>query len=767
MTDAATTMNDGECVSADKASIYLGNIYTVETSLELPKKGKAGSLIRWESGYPDVINPDGVVTRPANGKGNIIVPLKAIITKGAATETREFQVTVLEKERIQPIAALKEARVRTLTGVPPVLPEVVVTVREDGSFGVARVTWQAIAPRALQQAGVFDVTGTVEATELQARARITVAAEPDHGERSRPAPLVRPFALHDVVLQDTLFCANHDRGLNFLRSVDDNQMLYNFRVAAGLDTLGAPPMTGWDAPDGNLRGHTTGHYLSAIALAYAGTKDPVFASKVAYMITELGRCQDAMEASGRFSPGFLSGYAEEQFIRLEAFTVYPKIWAPYYTLHKIMAGLLDCHVLAGSRQALDICARLGDWVHDRLGRLTSEHRNKMWAMYIAGEYGGMNETLAMLYTLTGNAKHLEAAKYFDNDNLFVPMAGGFDALGGMHANQHIPQIVGALRMYEADGDPYYHQVAAHFWNMVVQGHLYNIGGTGEGEMFRPVNRIGRYISDKTAESCATYNMLKLSRGLFMHDPDARYMDYSERAMLNHMVATQDPRGPRGGSTYFMPLGPGMSKGYDTDGNSCCHGTGLESHVRYQENIFFQAQDSSALYVNLYIPSTLWWEEKYMHITLAGDFLARQGITLTVDGNGPADIKLRVPSWARDGFALKINGVGHAVDAQPGRYVTLSREWAAGDQVEISIPFSLRLEPTPDNPEIGGLFYGPLVMVARSDRSTYLELPRDSAALTGAVRLTDEPLTFVMGDDIPVTPNYAASEGPYHAYFKLV
>ncbi len=767
MTDNTMPTSDRECVLADSDAIYLGNIYTVETSLELPMKGEAGSRIKWNSGNPEVINDGGVVTRPENGQGNVVVPLTATITKGEAKTIRRFDVTVLEKERISPVVELKTARVGIATGESPSLPGVVITVRGNGTYGVAGVKWEQADPVDCNREGSFELSGKAEGTDLRARALIRVIAGSRRDKPVRPAPKVRDFPMHDVALTDNLLSANHERGLNYLRAVDDDQMLYNFRKAAGLDTCGAEPMTGWDAPEGNLRGHTTGHYLSAIALAYAGTQDIAFKAKIDYMIAELGRCQDAMEDSGNFGPGFLSAYSEEQFIKLESFTVYPKIWAPYYTLHKIMAGLLDCHLLAGNEQALEICARLGHWVHDRLSRLSSEHRNHMWAMYIAGEFGGMNETMTALHTLTGEEKFMETAKYFENDNLFVPMAENYDTLGGMHANQHIPQIVGALKMYVACGERYYYELSQNFWNMVVNSHIYNIGGTGEGEMFRPANVIARYISNKTAESCATYNMLKLSRDLFMHNPDAKYMDYCERALYNHMIATQDPSGPVGGSTYFMPLGPGMRKQYDTDGNSCCHGTGMESHVKYQQSIYFQTPDSSALYVNLYIPSVLWWEEKEMHISLSGDFLAQQSIKLTVNGGGPAEIRLRVPRWAKEGFGVSINGVPEVVDVRPGEYLSLNREWTPGDEVDISVPFNLRTEPTADDPDIGSLLYGPLVLVAESERDAYIELPRDADSLARTLQRTDGALAFRMEDNTRLIPSYAASAIPYHAYYKLV
>jgi DUF1680 family protein len=222
-------------------------------------------------------------------------------------------------------------------------------------------------------------------------------------------------------------------------------MLYNFRATAGLSTQGAQPLGGWDAPNVKLRGHSTGHYLKALAQAYASSGNSQFLNKINYMITELGKCQDAMPSQG-YNTGYLAGYPETQFDQLEDLVTYPTIWAPYYTCHKIMAGLLACYQLAGSSQALTIVTKMADWVYNRLSQVSASRLQQMWALYIAGEYGGMNETLAKIHAITGNPNHLTAATFFDNDNLFPAMSNNQDNLNGKHANQHIPQIIGALRI---------------------------------------------------------------------------------------------------------------------------------------------------------------------------------------------------------------------------------------------------------------------------------------------------------------------------------
>lgn len=302
-----------------------------------------------------------------------------------------------------------------------------------------------------------------------ARAPLTAAAQS-----------IFPFPMNQVTLQSGTapFTGNRDREYAYLLFLDNDRMLYNFKVTAGLSTNGAAALGGWDAPDCNLRGHGTGHYLKALAQAYASSGDSQYLTKITYMITELGKCQDAMPGKG-YSAGFLAGYPETQFIQLESLTTYPTIWAPYYTCHKIMAGLLACYQLAGSAQALTIVTKMADWVYGRLSKLSRSLLQQMWTLYIAGEFGGMNETLAELYTITGNANHLTAATLFDNDHLFTPMSNNQDVLNGFHANQHIPQVTGALRVYDQNSNSYYYTIAENFWNMVVGHHIYCIGGTGD------------------------------------------------------------------------------------------------------------------------------------------------------------------------------------------------------------------------------------------------------------------------------------------------
>lgn len=614
-------------------------------------------------------------------------------------------------------------------------------------------------------------------------------------ETPSPSRVVLPFRLGEIELHPTLFTENRDREFAFIDSLDPDRMLYNFRVTAGLDTKGAAPLTGWEDRYSKLRGHATGHYLSALAQAYASTGDPKWKEKIDYMVSELAHIQEVLptvsngmegttvaeskpELIGNNRPGFLSAYPERQFILLEHGAVYisgatdatniNSVWAPYYTLHKIMAGLLDCYELAGNEQALTILRGMADWVHGRLSVLPQETLTSMWSRYIAGEYGGMNETLARLAAITGEEKYLETARLFDNPRLFGPTAEGQDVLNGLHANQHIPQITGALRVFDRTGDPFYYRVAKNFWDIVVHHHLFSNGGTGQGEFFRAPDTVEPLLGNNTAEQCATYNMLKLTRDLFFHNPSAEYMDYYERALYNFILASQDQSPANRGVVYFLPLGPGLMKSYGRTGFTCDVGTGMESQTKYQDSIYFRSADNRALYVNLYVPSTLHWEEKGFEIVQDTTFPDLGHSTLTINGEGRLDLKLRVPYWAVNGFSVKINGVEQPLSAVPGTYVTLSRNWQPGDRVDISMPYSLRFEPAPDNPELGSLFYGPIMLVAKDDRTTFLTFDLDPDNLQNSVVPADDgnPMHFRIGD-VTFVPMYEAYNFRYHAYIKTM
>ncbi|HEU5130268.1 MAG TPA: beta-L-arabinofuranosidase domain-containing protein [Glycomyces sp.] len=565
------------------------------------------------------------------------------------------------------------------------------------------------------------------------------------------APLARPFPLGAARIDDgSVFARARDELLHLARVYPVDRLLAVFRRNAGLDTRGAAPPGNWEDfghPDeaawsehdypgrerartaNLLRGHYAGHFLSMLAMAAAGTGDPALHAKVDEFVAGLGEVQDALARTGRYShPGFLAAYGEWQFSRLEDFAPYGEIWAPYYTCHKIMAGLLDAHELTGSDQALAIATAMGRWVHHRLAPLDDERRQRMWSLYIAGEFGGMNETLARLSTAAGEPSLLETAAFFDQEHLLAAGETRTDVLTDMHANQHLPQLIGYVEQYERTGERRYLEASIGIWDQIVPGRVYAHGGTGESELWGPPDTVAGDVGHRNAETCASHNLLKLARKLFAHTLDARYMDYYERTVLNHVLgsrrAVRSDTGPE--VTYMFPVHPGAKREYDNVG-TCCGGTGLENHVKYQDTVYFQ--DAGGLYVNLPVDSALDWAEAGLRVRLESGYPLGSEVALrfeALDGAEPAaaerTVRLRVPAWAAGPLELRLNGEPAGVEPVPGRYAALARTWRPGDELRLSTPAALRAEPAVDDPRQCALMLGPTLLLARSESTTALAFP---------------------------------------------
>ena len=431
-------------------------------------------------------------------------------------------------------------------------------------------------------------------------------------------------------------------------------------------------------------------------------------------------------------------------------------------------------------------------MHSRLAPLPQAQLDRMWNTYIAGEYGGINDSLAQLAALRpGGTDYVTTAKRFINTAVYTPVLANNDILDGRHANQHIPQFIGYLRMFEQTGEAEFHTAAKNFWDMVVPHRVYAHGGVGVGEILRARGIIAGSLyqnprDNNHAETCPLYNMLKLSRNLFFHDPDPKYMNYYEQGLFNQILGSRrdidSATSPM--VTYFVPVRPGQRRSYGNIG-TCCGGTGMENHTKYQDSIYFRAADGSALYVNLYIASTLTWAEKKFTITQTTNYPFEGSSTLTVNGSGPLDIKLRVPAWVRKGYTVRVNGAAQRVDAKPGTYVTLSRQWRTGDKIEIAMPFSFRAERAIDNPAVQSIFYGPTLLAVQHDAvgkdldtgliklSFYQHIKLDGD-LAPAMKPGAAPLHFTTGgytlapffvaDPAPIRRR-GATDKPYHVYVR--
>jgi DUF1680 family protein len=578
-------------------------------------------------------------------------------------------------------------------------------------------------------------------------ATAAVAARPDTGVSAYA------FPLSAVQLLTSPFTANTGRTQSYLLFLDNDRMLHTFRLNAGLPSS-ATPCGGWESPSTELRGHSLGHLLTALAQAYVSTGNTAYKTKGDQLVTVLAQCQSRAAAAG-YNTGYLSAFPESFIDRVEA---RQSVWAPYYTLHKIMAGLLDMHLLAGNAQALTVLTGMAAWVKFRNDRLTNTQRQNM----LDTEFGGMNEVLTNLYQLTGDPAHLAAAQHFDHAEVFDPLAANVDALNNYHANTQIPKAVGAIREYHATGNTRYRDIAVNFWDIVVRDHTYAIGGNSNGEYFKLPDRIASELSDSTAECCNVYNMLKLSRLLFFTNPArADYMDYYEKALYNQILASQDPNSAHGFQCYYIPLRPGGIKTYSNDYNSfvCCHGTGMESNTKYGDSIYFH-DGAATLYVNLFIPSVLTWSARGVTIRQDTTFPEAGATKLTVTGAGTFTMKVRIPGWAT-GAQLKVNGVAQPAPA-PGAYATLNRTWASGDVVDLTLPMALTRESTNDNSTVQAVKVGPIVLAGLFGNNNLSALPAlDPAALTA----TATPLQYT-ANGVTLQAFYKVHGQRYSVYWSV-
>jgi uncharacterized protein len=749
-------------------------------------------------------------------------------------ETRDSEINTPTNTSSITLLSVPDIAVATIQGDLPRLPTVISALYREGKAGPkVRVIWPSPTNNSqVIDAGTYSITGRVAGTEFQPKAVVTVRKAT---ASATPRRSLEPFPLGQVVLnpdekkRETQFIKNRDKFVRTLADSNPDRFLYMFRETFGqAQPEGAQPLRGWDNQTTRLRGHATGHYLSAIAQAYASsTYDENlrtnFLQKMNYTIETL---YDLSQKSGKatneggtfvsdptavppgpgktgydsdltdkglrtdywnWGKGFISAYPPDQFIMLEKGASYggrnDQIWAPYYTLHKILAGLLDCYEVGGNRKALQIAQDMGLWVQQRLKLLPTATRISMWNRYIAGEYGGMNEAMARLFRLTHDERFLEGAKLFDNINFFFGdaqhshgLAHNVDTLRGKHANQHIPQITGALETYRNSQDPTYYHIADNFWDICTSGYMYSIGGVAgarnpnNAECFtaQPNTLVANgFANGGQNETCATYNLLKLSRELFLFNQDAKYMDYYEQALYNHILASVAEN--NAGNTYHVPLNPGARKQFGNarmDGFTCCNGTALESSTKLQDSIYFRSPNNDALFVNLYVPSTLTWKEKQVTVKQQTNFPYDDTTRLTLNGSGTFDLKVRVPSWSTSAFTVKINGESQAVKAVPGTYLSLHRNWKDNDRIELRMPFDFHLSPVMDQPGIASVFYGPVLLAAQESeaRSTWRSLMLDPAQPGRSITGDPGSLRFNIGD-VSLKPFYESYDR-YSVYFDL-
>ena len=531
--------------------------------------------------------------------------------------------------------------------------------------------------------------------------------------KAQNVPQVSYFPLQDVKLLDSPFLQAQQTDLHYILALNPDRLLAPFLREAGL-TPKAPSYTNWE--NTGLDGHIGGHYISALSMMYAATGDTAIYNRLNYMLAELHRAQQAV-GTGFIggTPGSLQLWKEIKAgnIRAGGFDLNGK-WVPLYNIHKTYAGLRDAYLYAGSNLAREMLIALTDWMIDITAGLTDQQMQDM----LRSEHGGLNETFADVAEITGDKKYLELARRFSHKLILDPLVKDEDRLTGMHANTQIPKVIGYKRIADLaqDDKDWNHasewdHAARFFWNTVVNHRSVCIGGNSVREHFHPADNFTSMLNDvQGPETCNTYNMLRLTKMLYQTSPDIRFADYYERALYNHILASQQPE--KGGFVYFTPMRPGHYRVYSQPETSmwCCVGSGLENHTKYGEFIYAHTNDT--LYVNLFIPSRLTWQEKKVTLVQETRFPDEEQIRFRVEKSRKKafSLKLRYPSWAK-GASVSVNGKVQETNAQPGEYLTIHRKWKAGDEITLNMPMQVALEQIPDRENFYAFMYGPIVLAS--------------------------------------------------------
>lgn len=517
---------------------------------------------------------------------------------------------------------------------------------------------------------------------------------------------VKYFSIKDVRLLDSPFKNAMTLNAEWMLELDMDKLLSNFRKNAGL-TPKAQPYGSWESM--GIAGHTLGHYLTAASQHYAATGDEEFKERVNYIVNELDSCQI------NFVNGFIGGMpggdkvfkeVKKGIIRSKGFDL-NGIWVPWYNEHKTMMGLSDAYLLTGNKKAKDILINLSDYLADVVSTLNDDQIQTM----LDCEYGGMNEAFAQAYALTGEKKYLDASYIFYHKKLQDKLAQGIDALQGLHSNTQIPKLIGSALQYQLTGNERDHKIAQFSWETLVHHHSYANGGNSMGEYLSVPDKLSDRLGTNTCETCNTYNMLKLTQYLYEWTNDPQYIDYYERALYNHILASQHP--VEGSVCYFLSLGMGSKKGFGSKTNnfSCCMGSGFENHSKYGGAIYSYDANQEGLYVNLYIPSVLSWNEKGIKLKQETDYPENDKVLLRLEEcpKQALSISLRYPGWAKQGVIVRVNGSKQKIENTPGSYITLTRTWKKGDRIEIEFPMSLYTVAMPDNADRRAIFYGPCIV----------------------------------------------------------
>lgn len=518
------------------------------------------------------------------------------------------------------------------------------------------------------------------------------------------------FPLSDVTLLDGPFKQARELNLQVLLKYDVDRLLAPYRKQAGLPEK-AKTYPNWDGLDG----HVAGHYLSALAMNYAATGNKECKKRMDYMLNELNECLAANALNNsEWGVGYIGGFPNSAKLwtafKKGDFSIYLSAWAPFYNLHKMYAGLRDAWLYAGNEEAKSLFLKFCDWGIN----IASELDNNQMQTILNMEYGGMNEIFADAYQISGDKKYLEAAKRYSHNIFLEPLSKGIDNLDNKHANTQIPKFIGFVRIAELSGDKKYENAGRFSWETITSNRSLAFGGNSRREHFPSPESCGDFIMDVDGpESCNSYNMLKLTENLFRINPLARYADYYERTLFNHILSTQHPE--HGGYVYFTTARPRHYRVYSAPNEAmwCCVGTGMENHGKYNQFIYTQTNDS--LFVNLFIASELNWKAKKLKLRQETQFPYKEQTKFTITkGSSKFKLMLRYPNWVKNNeLRVTVNGKKFNYKAQPSSYIVIDRNWKKGDVVEVSLPMHSSIERLPNVPNYIAFMHGPILLSAKA------------------------------------------------------
>ncbi|MDP4209379.1 MAG: glycoside hydrolase family 127 protein [Bacteroidota bacterium] len=580
---------------------------------------------------------------------------------------------------------------------------------------------------------------------------------------------VIPFPSKSVTLTPSWIKEREDLNIAYLKSLDPDRLLHNFRINAGLSST-AKPLEGWEAPNIGLRGHFVGHYLSAVASLVEKYADTELSKRLNYMVDELHKCQQA------FGNGYLSAFPEKDFVVLE--TKYSGVWAPYYTYHKIMQGLLDVYVCTGNKKAYEMAVDMAAYVDKRMSKLDEKAIENV--LYSVGanpsnEAGAMNEVLYKLYKISGDPKHLALAKVFDREWFLIPLSKNNDILSGLHSNTHLVLVNGFAQRYSITKETLYRDAVLNFWDMLINDHAY-VNGSSSGprpnvvtptslsaEHWGVPGHLSNTMTKEIAESCVSHNTQKLTSTLFTWTTDPKYADAFMNTFYNSILALQS--GYSGKCVYHLPLGSPEKKNFLKENDfRCCNGTTIEAFSLLNSGIYYH--NDSALWVNLYIPSTVDWAQKGIGLEQSGNFPTDTCVEfrLSIKKKTAFTLKFLIPSWAKN-VDIYLNDEKQSIRTSPDSYVNLNRVWKNNDKIKLVFHYNFYIKTMPDDKNVIAIFYGPTLLAF--ENTSELILKGDSNNILNNLSVQDHTFHLYNGGKIYLLrPLYDVEEQAYGVYATI-